>query len=430
VDTIAAIATAPGLGGVGIIRLSGPDAISIASSIIGRDLPDRVLVHALARDVSGARIDDVLAFSMRAPRSFTGEDVAEVQGHGGAFNLSRLLRAALDRGARLAAPGEFTRRAFDAGRIDLTRAEALLAVIEAGSERAWRQAQVQLAGALGAAIRSLDSRITTVLAEIEGGLDFPEDDLEVRGQAWIATELAATAAACASLAATYAAARVARDGLTVALVGPVNVGKSSLFNALIGRERALVDSAPGTTRDYVEASCEWDGYAVTLIDTAGERDATDEVERRGIALGHARAAAADLVVLVDDGASLAAAPHALRVRSKADLGGDVPPDAIATSATTGQGIDTLRAAILERAGAGPAVDATTDAIVTTERQRSLLAEAGRRLEAAADALTTSTPLEMLALDVRTARSSIVQVLGEEAGDAVVAEVFARFCIGK
>jgi tRNA modification GTPase len=454
VDTIAAIATAPGLGGVGIIRLSGPEAIAIASAIVGRELPDRVVVHAIARDAAGARIDDVLAFSMRGPRSFTGEDVAEVHGHGGAVNLARLLRGALDRGARLATPGEFTRRAFDAGRIDLTRAEGLLAVIEAGSERGWRQAQAQLAGSLGHAIRALDERITAVLAEIEGGLDFPEDDLEVRGQVWVATELAATAATCDALAATYAAARVAREGLTVALVGAVNVGKSSLFNALIGRERALVDAAPGTTRDYVEAACEWNGYAITLIDTAGERDAADEVERRGIALGHSRAAAADVVVLISDSGAFASAdPRALWVRSKADLGGEVPSRAIATSVTTGQGIEALRAAILERAGAAPdhavgpggalatstdaadpavgaALDASTDAVVTTERQRGLLAEAARRLAAASAALATSTPLEMLALDVRTARSAVVQVLGEEAGDAVVAEVFARFCIGK
>jgi tRNA modification GTPase len=441
-DTIAAIATATGAGGVGIVRISGPDALAIAAGVVGRTLVDRRVEYAVARDERGERIDDVLAFAMVAPRSFTGEDVAELHGHGGAANLGRILRAVLDRGARHAEPGEFTRRAFAAGRIDLARAEGLLAVIEAGSERAWRQAQAQLAGSLGGAIREVDAKVTSALAEIEGGLDFPEDDLEVRGQAWLREELAGAAAACARLAATYAAARVARDGIEVALVGAVNVGKSSLFNALIGRERALVDAAPGTTRDYVEATCEWDGYAVTLIDTAGEREAAGDVEARGIALGRARVEAADVVVVVDDGgagsggggrgAAEAFGRRALRVRSKADLGraDAAAAAAIATSATTGQGVAELRAAIVARVIGTPA-DAATDVVVTTERQRALLVDAARKLDDAVRALATpTTPLEMVALDVRAARTAIVQVLGEEVGESVLDEVFGRFCIGK
>jgi tRNA modification GTPase len=431
-DTIAAIATATGAAGVGIVRLSGPEAVAIARAIVGVELPDRTIVHAIARDDDGARLDEVLAFAMRAPRSFTGEDVAEIHGHGGAVNLGRLLRAAVERGARLAEPGEFTRRAFAHGRLDLARAEALAAVVEAGSERAWRQAQAQLAGALGTAIRALADRVTAVLAEIEGGIDFPEDDLEVRSQAWLGSELAACAAACEALAATYATARLARDGITVAIVGAVNVGKSSLLNALIGRERALVDASPGTTRDYVEATCEWEGYAVTLIDTAGERAAADAIELRGIELGRRRAEAADIVVVAHDGAGTfddgaAYGARALVVRTKSDLGGE--PRGLATSATTGQGVGELRAAIVARAATAPA-DSATGAVVTTERQRAALVEAARRLTAAGAALAAAVPLEMVALDVRTGRTAVTQVLGEDVPEAVLAEVFARFCIGK
>jgi tRNA modification GTPase len=225
-----------------------------------------------------------------------------------------------------------------------------------------------------------------------------------------------------------------RDGIAVALVGAVNVGKSSLLNALIGRERALVDATPGTTRDYVEATCEWDGYAVTLVDTAGARDSADGVERRGIELGQARADAADVVVIVDDG--VASAPdvarfgaRSLRVRSKADLEPRVEPGVVATSARTGQGIEELRRAIVAHAVVSPA-EGTTDAVVTTERQRASLLEAAERLTAAGEAVRGGVPLEMVALEIRTARGAVGRVLGIEVGEDVIDAVFARFCIGK
>ncbi|MBA3541500.1 MAG: tRNA uridine-5-carboxymethylaminomethyl(34) synthesis GTPase MnmE, partial [Deltaproteobacteria bacterium] len=302
IDTIAAIATATGVGGVGIVRLSGPRAVAIASTTLGiaPDVLGREVRVGWVRDTQGVRLDQVIAFAMRAPHSFTGEDVAEIHGHGGTQNLAQLLALVVEHGARLAEPGEFTRRAVEHGKLDLVRAEALLGVIHAGSERAWRLAQHNLSGKLGGHVLELERQGLTLLAEIEGRIDFPEDDLEPERASWIAAQLATLATALTALADGFRHGRVVNHGITVALVGPVNVGKSSLLNALVGTERALVAAAPGTTRDYLEARTEWDGVAVTLVDTAGLRDTTDPVERRGIELGEERVAAADVVVVVDD----------------------------------------------------------------------------------------------------------------------------------
>jgi tRNA modification GTPase len=307
-------------------------------------------------------------------------------------------------------------------------------VIEAGSERAWRQAQVQLDGALGESVRDVRAGVTRVLAELEGAIDFPDDDLELRGQPWVLDELERAASRATALAASYQRGRLVSGGLEVALVGAVNVGKSSLLNALIGRERALVADQPGTTRDYVEASCEWNGYAVTIIDTAGERDAGGDVERRGIELGRRRSDAADVVVVVNDGTGVwddgaRFGRRAIVIRSKRDLGGDLGAAEVATSTITGEGLDALRARILERAGAAE-IEGATSALVTTERQRAALVDAADKLTAAATALRGTVPLEMVVLDIRQADASLGHVLGEAVDERVLDELFARFCIGK
>jgi tRNA modification GTPase len=441
-DTIAAIATAAGPGGVGIVRLSGPRAIAIAAAAVGladADLDRRVRVR-WALDTRGERVDQVVAFAMRGPASFTGEDVAELQGHGGAQNLGKLLDAVVARGARIAEPGEFTRRAVANGKLDLVRAEALLEVIHAGSERAWRLAQANLGGRLGAGAAELEQRALRVLAEIEGWIDFPEEDLETRSRQWIEAELLALGATCAALRDGFRHGRAVSRGIAAAIVGPVNVGKSSLLNALVGSERALVAEAPGTTRDWLEIGAVWNGISVMLIDTAGQRETSDPIERRGIALGEERVASADVVVVVNDG--IAAWDRGERyggreivVRSKADLGGGaagtaaVAAGALTTSAVTGQGLDELRHRILEVAGVADR-EGAEHAFVTTARQHALATAAGAAFTAGLELWRAGRPLELVAVELRQGSQSLAQLRGVEVGDRVLDEVFARFCIGK
>jgi tRNA modification GTPase len=438
-DTIAAIATAAGPGGVGIVRLSGPRAIAIAAAVVGladAHLDRRVRVR-WALDARGARVDQVVAFAMRGPASFTGEDVAELQGHGGAQNLGKLLEAVVARGARIAEPGEFTRRAVANGKLDLVRAEALLEVIHAGSERAWRLAQANLGGRLGAGAAAIEQRALRVLAEIEGWIDFPEEDLEARSREWIEAEVQALGASCAALRDGFRQGRAVSRGIAAALVGPVNVGKSSLLNALVGSERALVAEAPGTTRDWLEVGAVWNEISVTLIDTAGQRDTSDPIERRGIALGEERVASADVVVVVNDG--IAAWDRGERyggrsivVRSKADLGGGAAgpgPGALATSTVTGQGLDELRVRILEVAGVADR-EGAEHAFVTTARQHALAAAAGAAFTAGLELWRAGRPLELVAVELRQGSQALAQLRGVEVGDRVLDEVFARFCIGK
>ena len=438
-DTIAAIATPPGAGGIGIVRVSGPSAVEVVARLIGREaggLPDRVLLHGVARDpASGERLDEVLVAVMRAPRSYTGEDVAEVHGHGGPVNMGRLLRAALAAGARPAEPGEFTRRAVARGRLDLVRAEAVLSIIAAESERALRLAQGQLEGRLGERVSGLRQGATELLADLEASIDFPEEGLEHAAPVRLAARAAELGKACRALAETFAVGRALSEGLDVVLVGPVNAGKSSLFNRLVGKERALVAEEPGTTRDFVEARVVWDGIPVTCVDTAGWREAGG-VEARGIAMGEKRAERADVLVELipaefageagDGGQATGNGQRAIRVVSKGDeLKGDAG-GLLVTSAVTGQGVEELKAAIVGAAGAG----GEEGAVVTSERQRDLMARAADALVRAGDAAAAGQAEEVLALEVREAARALAAVLGEEVGEEVLDALFARFCIGK
>jgi tRNA modification GTPase len=434
-DTIAAIATAAGVGGVGIVRLSGPRAIEIAADALGipADALGREVRVGWARARDGRRLDQVLAFAMRAPASFTGEDVAELHGHGGPHNLEQLLAEVVGRGARVAEPGEFTRRAVASGKLDLIRAEALLGVIHAGSERAWRLAQDNLGGRLGEDVAAIELRALAVLAELEGAIDFPEDDLDVAGAAAVDGELEALEAACGRFVDGFRHARAVSQGIAVALVGPVNVGKSSLLNALVGRERALVAAAPGTTRDWLEVSDTWGGVAVTLIDTAGLRDTADPVEQRGIALGAARVASSDVVVVVNDGEApwddgARYGERAVAIRSKADLGGELR-GGLATSASTGAGLAELRRRVLAVAGVADQ-EGSEQAFVTTARQRALAAASRDAFAAARAGRAASRPAEVIAVELREAVRSLAELRGVEVGERVLDEVFARFCIGK
>ncbi len=433
-ETIAALATPAGVGGVGIVRLSGPDAIAIVARLVGRgpeQLRDRVMTFAEVRS-GGERLDDVLVVAMRGPHSFTGEDVAEIQGHGGPINMARLLRAVLAEGARPAAAGEFTRRALANGRMDLVKAEALLDVIEATSERAWRLAQRQLGGELGDEVRALRERGTAVLAEVEAHIDFPEDDLGDVVEARLRGELAEITSRLEQLVRSYELGRALRDGIDVALIGPTNAGKSSLFNVLVGRERAVVDEEHGTTRDYVEERIVIDGLPMCIIDTAGARTEGSRAEQKGIDLGRQRVESADIVVLmqpVDGPGSVVDAGSAkqIRVLSKADLGG-VAADGLRVSAKTGAGVDELRARLVELA-LGDVASAETRQVITNERQRDSLAQACQVFGQAERSLGAQ-PLEVVAIEIREGTGHLASVMGEAVGEEVLDSLFARFCIGK
>ncbi|MGE0551740.1 MAG: tRNA uridine-5-carboxymethylaminomethyl(34) synthesis GTPase MnmE [Kofleriaceae bacterium] len=434
-ETIAAIATAAGVGGVGIVRLSGPRAIEIAAMVLGipAEQLDRRARVGWVHDAAGERIDQVLAFAMRGPASFTGEHVAELHGHGGSLNLQKLLATVLERGARIAEPGEFTRRAVHSGKLDLVRAEALLGVIHAGSERAWRLAQANLSGRLGAEVERLEQRSLAVLSELEGWIDFPEEDLEAASAAWIHREISELRGACDRIALGFRHGRAVTHGISIALVGAVNAGKSSLLNALVGTERALVAASPGTTRDWLEVTDVWDGVAVTLVDTAGTRTTPDPVEQRGIALGEQRVASADVVVVLNDGESTWDAgarfgERALVVRSKADLGGDAR-GALCTSATTGRGLDELRRAVLEIAGVADR-EGSEHAFLTTARQSEMCTMARDAFGAAGMAWEQRQPPELVAVELRQAAQALAALRGVEVGERVLDQLFARFCIGK
>ncbi len=435
-DTIAAIATPAGVGGVGVIRVSGPEALAVVARVVGKQpaaLQDRVMTYAVARDDAG-RVDDVLVVAMRGPRSYTGEDVAELHGHGGAMNMGRLLRAVLAAGARSAEAGEFTRRAFERGKIDLTRAEAVIDVIEAASERALRIAQAQLAGSIGTAVRELRARAIEALADVEAMVDFPDDDLDAPAVASVGARVQELAHDIGKLAETFAVGRVVKDGISVAIVGPVNAGKSSLFNALVGEERAIVTAEPGTTRDFVEARLVWGGVPVTLIDTAGERDGETEAERRGIELSRRRAEGADVRVIAHAApwadAAGANEDGALHIVTKADTLAAAPsPNVIATSAVAGTGLDALREAVVARA-TGRASEGDEGTVVTSERQRSLMDQAARGFGAASTCAMSGQPVEIVAFELRVGVDALSEILGERATEDVLDSLFARFCIGK
>ena len=460
-DTIAAISTPPGRGGIGIVRLSGSDALSIAEQLVRLRSP---LEHARARladipdserDDANSRIDEALVTWFAAPNSYTSEDLVEIAAHGSPIVLNLLLKQALALGARLAEPGEFTQRAFLSGRIDLTQAEAVRDLIEAQTLTQARLAASQMGGALSARVMPAKHALLELIALLEAGIDFAEDDLAVAPEAEIAKRIGEIRPPLAELEATFAHGRILHDGLTLAIVGRPNAGKSSVFNALVERDRAIVTAVPGTTRDTVSERISLGGIPLELVDTAGLREAADEAERLGIVRSREALADAAIVLIVIDASEIGPSEKihpqdrdliesiqgrpALVVLNKYDLvlqssvladgecliSVDLP--VIATSAVTGQGIAELREAILKLATGGAAAE---PGMLTSLRHHRSITQALGGLDDAANAVASSTPHEMVLLDLYRTLWALDSLTGQTTADDVLNLIFSTFCIGK
>jgi tRNA modification GTPase len=454
-DTIAAVATASGEAGIGIVRASGPEALPCALSLFrrARPLPEppeshRACYGHVVRAGSEERLDECVLTYFAGPRSYTGEDLVELACHGSNLVLSRVLQGLITAGARLAEPGEFTRRAFLNGRLDLAEAESVIDVIRARTDAALRVATGQLGGRLSREIAALRHELITLLAEIEAAIDFP-DDVEPPADAEVAARARAVRERAGALLRTADAGRLYREGASIVLAGRPNVGKSSLLNALLGEARAIVTAVPGTTRDVIEESLNLRGIPVRAIDTAGLRDTQDEVEALGVERTRAQLAAADLVVWVLDAsegltpADLALADE-LRGRrlvvaaNKADLGCRIDAAAIvqivgpapvtAVSALTGEGRENLEAVLAETLLGG---DLSPESVwVSNVRHQARLQTAAAALDRAAEASDAGFDQAAVALDLRLAAEALGEITGETVTEETISQIFARFCVGK
>jgi len=423
--TIAAIATPAGRGGIGVVRLSGPQVPSIAKKILGRLPRPREATFGRFLD-----IDEGIALYFPAPHSYTGEAVLELQGHGGPVVMQVLLAACLDAGARLAEPGEFTRRAFLEGKLDLAQAEAVADLIDAASREAARAAMRSLAGEFSQQIAELRSQLVELRALTEAMLDFPEEEVDALHRDDAAARLARTRAALDGVLAKSRQGSLLRAGIHVVIAGEPNVGKSSLMNRLAGEERSIVTPIPGTTRDALREQVQIDGVPLTLVDTAGLREAQDEVERLGVERTRRELAHADLVLAVADAASgkppAAMGEPQLAVYNKADLvpGFVAPAGALAVSAKSGAGLDALRQAIVRTAGWTASGEST---FLARERHLRALESARTHLEAAVAEVGRA---ELFAEELRLAQEALGAITGEFTADDLLGEIFSRFCIGK
>lgn len=439
-DTIAAIATAAGRGAIGVVRVSGPAVPSIVAGLIGEPLPPRRARLVEFRDAAGAAIDQGIALYFPAPASYTGEAVLELQGHGGPVVLSLVLDRCVELGARLAEPGEFTRRAFLNGKLDLAQAEAVADLIDASTERAARSALRSLTGAFSARIAALQQELTNLRVLFEASFDFPEEELDVLTESAASERLVQLGAAFAETLRCARQGTLLRDGIRVALSGPPNVGKSSIINALSGEEVAIVTPVPGTTRDLVRATIAVEGIPIHLIDTAGLRTTDDPVEAIGVQRAEAAAREADVVVLVSECGAAPSGPPAwladypgksIVVHNKIDLAG-ISPHAASVGGTThvwisakrGEGLDLLRKAMVEAVGG----DGLTEGVfMARERHLVALREAAAHIQEATYAIDTP---EFAAEELRLAQQALSRVTGEYVADDLLGEIFSRFCIGK
>ncbi len=466
-DTIVAIATPPGRGGIGVVRLAGPEARHIALPMLRlkHDLaPGRAIFGELIEpkdaDVGKTapdcpaernRIDEVVVTYFAKPHSYTTDDIIEISCHGSPVVLRHVVELALARGARLAEPGEFTMRAFLNGRLDLTQAEAVRDLIDSQTLYQAKVAAQQLEGALSRRLQPIKQELLKLIATLEAGVDFAEDDVSVLPAAQILQRIATVRLPLEQLASTFAYGKLVHEGLTLAIVGRPNVGKSSLFNCLVERERAIVTATPGTTRDLVSETVAIGGIPVKLVDTAGIRRALDEAESIGIRKSHEALADADLVLVVVDASQPSSREDAellkqvtgrsaIVVENKSDLiqahvAADVRPaehnsaSRIRTSATTGAGIPELRQEILRHVG-GEAGAQSEVGFLTNLRHQNLVHESLAGLAAATSAVGNRIPHEMLLLDLYGALRPLDEITGATTTDDILNLIFSTFCIGK
>jgi tRNA modification GTPase len=444
-DTIAAVATPPGRGGIAVLRLSGPQALAIATAVIGRTLAPRRASLCTFRDADGAHLDQGLALYFPAPHSFTGEDVVELQGHGSPVVCDLLLARLLSLGARAAQPGEFSLRAFLNDRLDLVQAEAIADLVASRSAQAARAAMRSLEGAFSARVYALVAALTTLRVHVEAAIDFPDEDIDLAGAEAISAQLAGLAAGFQSLATSLQQGRLLAEGLTVVIAGPPNAGKSSLLNALAGREAAIVTEVAGTTRDVIREQILIEGMPLHVLDTAGLREAVDVVEQEGVRRTRDELARADHALLVVDvtavtpaaiGALLAELPpnldHTLVLNKwdlvdLADRALTVPVPAVCVSALTGEGLEALRSALQRAAGLGEEASTT---IIARRRHLDALARAQAHLDEGTLQWRHSRASELLAEELRLAQLALGEITGKVSSDELLGEIFSSFCIGK
>jgi len=444
-DTIAAIATPPGRGGVGIVRVSGRGVAEIAQGVLGRLPEPRHALYARFSDASGRPIDEGVALYFKAPASFTGEDVLELQGHGGPVVINLLLQRVCELGARLAAPGEFSRRAYLNDKLDLAQAEAVADLIDSQTSAAARSAVRSLTGAFSDQVRRLVEEITQLRMYVEAAIDFPEEEIDFLADSHVSSALQALIERVGSLLHRAHTGRLLRDGITLVIAGLPNAGKSSLMNALTGQDSAIVTHIPGTTRDVLREQVELDGLPLHIVDTAGLREANDAVEREGVRRARAEIARADHALWVFDaetdplasGLPCADLPQRLTVtlvRNKTDRVTapfglhefDGKPE-ISLSAKTGEGVGVLREHLkrlvaFEGAGEGD--------FSARRRHLDAINRAHKLLMTGQQALTNGQAGELLAEDLRQAQLALSEITGEFSADDLLGEIFSSFCIGK
>jgi tRNA modification GTPase len=449
-DTIAAIASAPARGAVGVLRVSGPEVPRIARAILGSLPAARRAELARFRDARGASIDAGIALYFPAPASFTGEDVLELQAHGGILVMDLLLRRLLELGARMARAGEFSERAYLNGKMDIAQAEAVADLIEAGTEAAARAAVRSMQGEFSSRIAALGALITDLRVHVEAAIDFPDEEIDFLAAAAVTSRLKQVLEAFDSVQAAARQGALLREGLTVVIAGKPNAGKSSLLNALTGEDVAIVTPAPGTTRDVLRQQLHLDGLPLNLVDTAGLRSAADAAEAEGVRRARGEMGRADRICYVVDASlvdessgdellpplpqDLPSAVPVTVIHNKIDLTGAEPradeeasPPHIYLSARTGAGIDLLRAHLKTRAGHSP-----PDAGVFSARRRHLdaLQRARALVDSAARASGESRGFELFAEDLRLAQAALGEITGEVTSEDLLGAIFASFCIGK